>query len=1125
MGRRHGFRIGPSGLPEIQRITRRVRNQAPRLIQAGAFSGPLMVGDVLAYNPSTESWSGLVTSVERRWLWDGVALGSGDVPWLLTPRDAWATPGLRLIATGPFGVTTETITLGSTVGQHSGVHPIAREGLSAGSGGALDHGDWPVPIAGGATYTVAMGMQRNAGGGLSTIGASYMSYGYVRQIAPRNKRHKFRIQGLSNSIRAEVGICVDGAWLGNLGSAKGYLIKLDRNWTAGGPIAVEIIKYNGASDAGTVLQSGGSISLAATEVEIDVQIGPTISVAITPDIGSAYSYVITDTAYRYPSIQIGDVLAGLATPKAVFTTEIGIEENEVIPEADRYALTLLDDFTDQNRGRINSVGTPMPGTLAWKDRFEWLDRINGESQDYGAGIFDLLPSSIRINAVRVSAPGQPQDWDSDSLTTCHSFAHQYGYREWRARFSKGSGSTGALWGMGRGDTWPGHEVDDVESDGGKPRKLSHALHLDDPDTGDDRNAGGFVTIPYGREIDQWNTIASEWKPSGEIDFRINSVCTMTLRHDIHQPSYLLANMALAPESPGAGYWLTSPNAGTPSPQSVEIDYVAIWQRPSHTAGLPVISSIPVISLSGGVLTMQYGVSNATSVRSVLRTGRKGGAKEVAGTEVLRGSGAAIPNGSIDWDDLESGKVNLSEEHVSASGAVVQVSSTWLWKEEEALLPWPSSEAMTSASTPIFSPVARPTYLQSVVDPRTASHATPTKVTRVSPSAGDGLWPGQGGPYDEAQYGNLNFGPVYSKQSPWSANGTYIACWDSGRASGQHLLNGSTKAHIRRMTGVSTQYRWFRSDDDKMAWLDWGSGGLMEPILRVYSVTSNASTVLKDFSGLGYNAASTLFGGEGNQSDDDRYWPMALRHTSGQWRIVVWDRVADSVVSTTPLDGQPGSASNVDWWGMSSSGEFLLTCTMGGSWNSGGTSVPKGLGVWSRAGTLLRTKFNGDGRSVQNHCDIGTDSDGFDVVTYIGPQNSGTSNDKFICTWRLDGSDGMDTRLQGPEISKTLWHVSCQAPGWAVIGSFPFLPAYPEYTSLALTSPAHNHIIAIKLDGSGDVYVIGNTRHTNQPIVHYYAQSAFACPNRQMTAVAAHSGWDYGDTSTPYESHMYIWERA
>lgn len=665
-----------------QQLTIEVRpkvivNPSPSRLTFGAILGDPVVGNTLTYVPDT--WAN-ATTVERRWTIDDLLAGDAYIPLPLFDLHAHAIIGVWSKAVGPHGTTIESIVLPAPIGQVAGTAFGVSEGLSSGAAAkTLAAGDAPIPVSGGAAYAAATGLRRNAGGGLSVIGGDAVAYGHATISAPRFERHVFRVANLGNSLRVEFGVCLSNGWLGKGGNASGYMVMLDRtqngaSWSVSNPAVATVVKHNGDAGPGVVLRNSGALDALADAATVTVTIREAaFDVRVEPDVGPVIEYAaIADTLYRTPRVQIGDVVAGNGKPKAVLTFDLGVGDASVpIPIEDRYQLVYNEEWEDEDRTRVNADGLPRPGQNVWTNRLPWDDTINGESQVYGADTFEIADSILTIKATWDDAEGV---WRSDAITTFKSFNRLYGVTENRFRLDLGPGLWPGDWDMGITDTWPGKEQDRLEADGGRPRKIYHALHRVNPATGEDVPEGAYPDIPHGRTIDQWTTVSTQWLPSGETIWRVHGLQTARMSHDMHEPSYIILNLAIAPTGQ-PDFWITNPDGTTPSPGRYQIDYIRVYQRPSHTAGLPVITQRPTITRTGDTVTIKHGLSNATTVRGVLRTGTAGGAKEVASTAITRTGGGPIPDTTIELTSLiDGGKINWYEVHTGPDGRYIQTGS-------------------------------------------------------------------------------------------------------------------------------------------------------------------------------------------------------------------------------------------------------------------------------------------------------------------------------------------------------------------------------------------------------------------------------------------------------------------
>ncbi len=349
-------------------------------------------------------------------------------------------------------------------------------------------------------------------------------------------------------------------------------------------------------------------------------------------------------------------------------------------------------------------------------------------------------------------------------------------------------------------------------------------------------------------------------------------------------------------------------------------------------------------------------------------------------------------------------------------------------------------------------------------------------------------------------------------SPWNSDGSEAMLFVFGSgATRAVIVDGRTFAFKRIVPGVHVGGRWALTNP--RLYYHVGSG--WTPRLAATDVVTAADSVVKDFAPDGYVEAAnaSMFGGEGNQSHDDRIWALQLRHATRGWELVVWDRQTNTIRGHLSLPMQATIGGVVDDFTISPRGNFLITSSNAG-WTHQGTAIPQGHNVWTLQGTYLR---NVPGTPAA-HLDYCLDASGNEVVAFIDSKYA--SNDKVGQTWRIDGSAGTTTVDQFQD-GFTGWnfHISCQStlrPGYMVISSFPSTTpqSYDRY-------PMWDHLWAVKLDGSGRVAVIANAHHdVGSNAFNEYARMPFAVANRDLSAVWFTAAWDSATATV----HSYVARR-
>ncbi|MEY9594024.1 beta-glucanase (GH16 family) [Bradyrhizobium yuanmingense] len=285
-----------------------------------------------------------------------------------------------------------------------------------------------------------------------------------------------------------------------------------------------------------------------------------------------------------------------------------------------YKLTFDDEFNSR------SISLTGAGTK-WADtRAEWR---GDAASDVGFGTSSFVdPSSgydpfsvsqgvLAITAVPDRTPfGVPGSWESGLITTQRTFSQQYGYFEIRAEFSSSPGAWDAFWllpvnnlpdpnGLGR---W--QELDVVERYGVWSKGVYSTIHTTDRALNDHwqtqlqvyselPNPGGYHT--YGVN---WQKEQISFYVDGQL---VGSRATPS---DMHQPMYLLANLATQEPASLAGVPITS-----------KIDYIRVYSAdPSATA----VSLEPVSSPAGND-PGTYGAATASSTPLVTPTSTSIGA--------------------------------------------------------------------------------------------------------------------------------------------------------------------------------------------------------------------------------------------------------------------------------------------------------------------------------------------------------------------------------------------------------------------------------------------------------------------------------------------------------------------
>ena len=275
---------------------------------------------------------------------------------------------------------------------------------------------------------------------------------------------------------------------------------------------------------------------------------------------------------------------------------------------------------------------PTVWSLAWSDEFngadgsavdqsKWTAEVGGsgwgnhELEYYTTRTANAYHSggSLVIKAIRETYTGSDnvtRDYTSARLITRNNFTATYGRFEARIKLPYGQGIWPAFWLLGSniGSVgWPQcGEVDIMENIGREPSIIHGTLH------GPGYSAGNGISSSYSlpanqRFADSFHTFAVEWEPN-VVRFYCDGILYKTRTPaDLPQgqtwvfnhPFFILLNLAVG------GDWPGNPDGTTVFPQTLQVDYVRVYQRSTP-------SSTPV-------MLTEEGLNRALALDSVLWT--------------------------------------------------------------------------------------------------------------------------------------------------------------------------------------------------------------------------------------------------------------------------------------------------------------------------------------------------------------------------------------------------------------------------------------------------------------------------------------------------------------------------
>ena len=148
------------------------------------------------------------------------------------------------------------------------------------------------------------------------------------------------------------------------------------------------------------------------------------------------------------------------------------------------------------------------------------------------------------------------------------FSFQYGYMETRAKVPAGQGFWPAFWTLATDESYP-PEIDVFEILGNTPTVDNMHYHWPDGSSEGADEGSEWAGPDFSAG---WHTFAVDWEP-GSLTWYVDGVARFhTGSHVTSKPQYLIANLAVG------GGWPGNPDAGTPFPSALQMEYIRVWQK-------------------------------------------------------------------------------------------------------------------------------------------------------------------------------------------------------------------------------------------------------------------------------------------------------------------------------------------------------------------------------------------------------------------------------------------------------------------------------------------------------------------------------------------------------------------
>lgn len=207
------------------------------------------------------------------------------------------------------------------------------------------------------------------------------------------------------------------------------------------------------------------------------------------------------------------------------------------------------------------------------DTSKWIDSYphgarthnNGEQEYYSPTGYSVSGGQLHLTATRQPQGGMP--YSSGMIASYSHFSQLYGWFEIRTKVPAGKGMWPAFWLLPANDTWP-PEIDVLEILGNEPDKVYMTNHWG---SWNDHHQHGVGWT--GPDFSQgFHTFAIDWEP-GLIVWYVDGIERARSTQGVPDiPMYVIANLAVG------GDWPGDPDATTPFPASMDIDYIRVYKR-------------------------------------------------------------------------------------------------------------------------------------------------------------------------------------------------------------------------------------------------------------------------------------------------------------------------------------------------------------------------------------------------------------------------------------------------------------------------------------------------------------------------------------------------------------------
>ncbi len=266
-------------------------------------------------------------------------------------------------------------------------------------------------------------------------------------------------------------------------------------------------------------------------------------------------------------------------------------------------------------------------------QLSWADEFNGTALDLGnwapqVGVgstvsgnaelqyYTARPQNIQVSNGSLKIIALAENYGGNAYTSARMQTKGiadwlYGRMEARIKLPVAQGMWPAFWMLPTASyygSWPRNgEIDIMELVGLEPSKAYGTIHTHDNDAV--KTFSSVYTLPTGTFADDFHVFAMEWSPN-EIKFFVDNILYSTKTNTtvspypwvFDKPFFLLLNLAIG------GPWALAPDATTTFPQTMEVDYVRVYQK---LEDIGITGKILVEPNTTGVTYSVPSITNAT----------------------------------------------------------------------------------------------------------------------------------------------------------------------------------------------------------------------------------------------------------------------------------------------------------------------------------------------------------------------------------------------------------------------------------------------------------------------------------------------------------------------------------